>query len=373
MKIVEAISDGNIGGAGILLLARLKYSDTQRHRYHVILPEGSALRERLKDRKVQVWTVRAGKDQSFSWKAIGQYWSILRCVRPDLVNCHGNLSCRIAAALCRIPCRVYTRHCAYDVPAWQTKFPGKWLIGHTQNRLSTHVIAVAHAAKENLLQMGVDDRRISVIINGSEEIRRMTDAQKQEIRHRLKIPQDATVVGICARLEPCKDHMTFLRAAERLLRSSREYRFLIVGEGSLGETLRTWCRTHEIEPYVIFTGFAKDVSPYLNIMDLNVNCSVGTETSSLALSEGMSLGIPALVSDYGGNPYMVRHGENGLVWQRGNADGLADAVKQIAEDTVLYTRMSQNARRRFETELNARRMTKKTEKLYEELFRSSNV
>ena len=138
MKIVEAISDGNIGGAGILLLARLKYSDTQRHRYHVILPEGSALRERLKDMQVQVWTVRAGKDQSFSWKAIGQYWSILRGIRPDLVNCHGNLSCRIAAALCRIPCRVYTRHCAYDVPAWQTKFPGKWLIMHAQNRLSTH-------------------------------------------------------------------------------------------------------------------------------------------------------------------------------------------------------------------------------------------
>lgn len=369
MKIVEAISDGNIGGAGILLISRLKHSDTERHHYHVILPEESALRERLKTIPVRVWTIRGGMDRSFSWRALFQYLSLLRQIRPDLVNCHGNLSCRIAATLCGIPCRLYTRHCAYDVPMWQTQFPGKWLIGWIQKILSTHVIAVAHAARENLLQMGVPASRISVIINGSEALPGLSDTEKQGLLDRLKIPQDTTVVGICARLEPCKDHRTFLQAAEELLRRSKQYRFLIIGDGSLATSLKEWCCVHGIDRYVIFTGFVKDVSPYLNIMDLNVNCSVGTETSSLALSEGMSLGLPAVVSDYGGNPYMVRHGENGLVWRRSNAKELADAIERIANDRELYQIMSQNAHRRFDEELNVCQMTQKTEKLYEELFR----
>ena len=373
MKIVEAISDTNIGGAGVLLLNRLKHSHTEKHAYHVILPEGSDLRERLLDMNVRVWTVKSGKDHSFSWRAIAQYRSLLRRIRPELVNCHGDLSCRIAAWLCGVPCRIYTRHCAYEPSRWQTKFPGKWLVGIAQRILSHHAIAVAHAARENLVQTGTDPRRITVIINGSEAMSPLPEAEKQCLREKLRIPQDAIVIGICARLEACKDHITFLRAAELLLRRSKQYRFLVVGDGSLAEELRAWCQVHHIESYVIFTGFAEDVSPYFTLMDVNVNCSVGTETSSLALSEGMSLGIPSVVSDYGGNPYMVQHEVNGLVYPQRRADLLADAVERLTHDRPLYERLSQNAHRRFEEELNVGQMTEKTEKLYEELFRQRQM
>ena len=123
-----------------------------------------------------------------------------------------------------------------------------------------------------------------------------------------------------------------------------------------------------LSPYVRFTGFADDVSPYYNIMDINVNCSVGTETSSLALSEGMSLGIPAVVSDYGGNPYMVRHGVNGLVYPTGRYDILAREIHRLASDERLYRQLSGGAYRRFLTELNAKQMTENTERLYRVLY-----
>ena len=368
MKIVEAISDTNIGGAGILLLTRLKHSDRARFFYHVILPRGSALKERLKAIDVTVWELDACRDRSFSLIAIFKYISLLQYLKPDLVNCHGVLSCRIAAALCRVPCRIYTRHCAYPPKGWQTAFPGKWLLGRAQNALSTHTIAVAEAAKENLTQMGSEPERIRVIINGVEAMSRVSDAKKKELRDALRIPQDAGVVGICARVEPCKGHQDLLRAAECLLAKSQRYRFLIVGSGSLDKELREWSEAHGLASYVIFTGFAEDVFLYFNIIDINVNCSVGTETSSLALSEGMSLGIPAVASDYGGNPYMVRHGENGLIYPQRNADALAHAIATLAENPDLYRRLSQGARKRFDEELNAEHMTKETEQLYEELF-----
>ncbi len=369
MKIVEAISDTNIGGAGILLLTRLKHCDKRRLSYHVIIPKGSALRERLRELDVTAWEVDTGQDRSFSVSAVPQYVSFLRRIKPTLVNCHGNLSCRVAAWLCGIPCRVYTRHCAYPPPVWQTRFPGKWILGHAQTLLSSHILAVAEAAKENLTQTGVDPSRITVIINGTEPLSLLSEEERRERRIDLGIPEDAIVVGICARLEPCKGHRHFLEAAERLWKRSERYRFLIIGDGSLAKELKTWCFAHQMEHAVIFTGFVGDVAPYFNVMDINVNCSVGTETSSLALSEGMSLGIPAVVSDYGGNPYMVRHEENGLVYPQGRADLLAYSIARLAGDRALYERLSQNAKRRFIEELNAEQMTKSTEAFYRTILR----
>ena len=44
----------------------------------------------------------------------------------------------------------------------------------------------------------------------------------------------------------------------------------------------------------------------MSITDVQANASFGTEATSLALLEGMSLGIPAVVSDFGGNPGVTK-------------------------------------------------------------------
>ena len=123
-----------------------------------------------------------------------------------------------------------------------------------------------------------------------------------------------------------------------------------------------------ISDRVIFTGFSDDVERWFNCFDLNVNCSVGTETSSLALSEGMSIGVPAVASSYGGNPYMVKHGENGFIYKMRDAEDLAARIAQIADDRDLYVTMSEAAYQRFATELNSAKMTAETLSFYRELL-----
>lgn len=372
MRVLEAISDTNIGGAGILLVTRLKHWNHSEFQVAVILPRGSALKKRLTDIGVEVFEIDGCRDRSWEWRAIPQYVRIFKQWKPDLIHCHGCLTCRVAAMLWGIPIRLYTRHCAYPIPPWQRSVVGKALVGTIQELLSHRIIAVAEAAKENLVEMGVREKKIAVIINGVEGLPEQSLEERSRMRKALEIPQDATVIGICARLEPCKGHMDFLRAAEHLMGRSDRYYFLIVGDGSLSDTLRRYCRQKKLDERVRFTGFAEDVSPYFNIMNLNVNCSVGTETSSLALSEGMSLGLPAVVSDYGGNPYMVRDGENGLVYPVGRAELLADAIHRLIQDSALYDAMSQKAYERFRTELNAKQMAERTQDLYRKLYVERN-
>ena len=102
-----------------------------------------------------------------------------------------------------------------------------------------------------------------------------------------------------------------------------------------------------LDDVVCFTGFREDVATIFYITEVNVNCSYRSETSSLSLSEGMSLGIPSVVSDCGGNTYMVKNCENGLIFPMENEEALAMALIRLYCDRELYKKFSANAYGRY--------------------------
>ena len=110
IKVVEAMSDMNIGGAGVLLANRLKHTDLKKINTVVILPKGSALKPKLKKMSVKIIEINGGKDKSFDIKGFFSYLMLLYRLRPDIINSHGSLNSRIAATITQVPTRIYTRH-----------------------------------------------------------------------------------------------------------------------------------------------------------------------------------------------------------------------------------------------------------------------
>ena len=368
MRVVEVISDTNIGGAGVLLCNRLKHKNEDIETV-VILPKGSRLLPRLRALDVRIVQMKRCRDRSLDPLAFPELIAILNALNPDIVNSHGCASARIAAKLSGARASVYTRHCCFPLKRIYEQRLIRWLIAFTSKLTCDAVIAVSPAVKRDLAIMGVPPLMVRVIVNGAEPLRRLSDEERAKKRREIGIPEGATVVGIFARLEACKDHETFLKAARILCDSGGEYRFLIVGEGSIETRLRRLCKCLGLGKKVVFTGFVEDISPLMNITDINVNCSIGTETSSLALSEGMSLGVPAVVSDFGGNCYMVKDGENGLVYPQRDHQKLAEAILRLS-DKELYAKISKNNIERFRKELNAERMASETAEFYRQLYRA---
>lgn len=368
IRVVEAISDANIGGAGRLLINRIKNADRSRFDYTVVLPKGSLLSASLREIGVKVVEINACSNKSFDIKGTVELYKIIKKNSPDILNSHACMSARIAGKLAAVRVNLYTRHCDFPIKSIYSIKPVRALQCAIDDCLSDGIIAVSTSAKRNLLLRGAPREKIKVIVNGAEPLEKLRSAEKKKIRTGLKIPVDAIVVSIFARLEAYKDHKTLLRAAY-LLRENKNIYFLIVGGGSLEQKLKCYAKGLGISNRVIFTGFVDDVTALMNITDINVNCSIGTETSSLALSEGMSVGIPAIASDYFGNRYMVKNGVNGFIFPQGNHIALARKILRLSSDKALYSRLSKNARRRFFGELNAERMTRETEKYYASLLK----
>jgi glycosyltransferase involved in cell wall biosynthesis len=144
-------------------------------------------------------------------------------------------------------------------------------------------------------------------------------------------------------------------------------RFLLIGDGSQVERYRSLARALGVEDTVIFTGFVADMAPYYALMQLNVNASFGTETSSLSLSEGMSAGVPALASDFGGNPRMITPGVNGYLFPSRDDEALASALLYLYADRAKREALSQGARRLYLEKFTAPAMVRRVEGLYRRL------
>ncbi len=365
IKILNVLTDSNIGGAGRLLVNYLHNFDRTRFDSAVVLPKDSRLIPAVRAEGYDVIETEYGRDKSWDRRAVGELRRIIRDYRPDIVHTHSSLSARIAAWQCGVPARFYTRHCAFEPSRKLTTFPGKQLNGLMNRVLSTDIVAVAEAAKQNLTDTGVPEKLITVIINGVEPLRETSPEENDALRDELGIGREDFVCGIVARLEDYKGHSYLLESAKTVLASHPGAVFLIVGEGTERERLEKQAAESGIAGQVIFTGFCDDVAPYYGIMDLNLNCSWGTETSSLALSEGMSVGVPAVATTYGGNPYMITDGVNGLLVPEKDAPAMADAILRIMNDPALLKRLSDGARRLYREKFTARAMTEQLEALYE--------
>lgn len=367
MRVLHVISDTNIGGAGVLLCTLLRHFESGRVESVVALPRESALRARMDAIGVPTVLLKEPCDR-FSVQSVREISSILAQGQFDLVHANAALCARIAGRRSGVAV-LHTRHCCFPPSAiWRVPLV-RMLGGWYNGRLSDCIIATADAAKENLLALGVSRRKIEVIPNGSEPIREVGERELQFYRAKWDLTPTDFTVGICARLVLCKGHDVFLHAArlamERL--PNVRFRFLIAGEGERYGELRALCNRLGILFAVRFLGFLNDTAPFYRLLRVNVNCSRGTETSCLALSEGMSAGVPMLVTQFGGNPAMLGNSQAGFSYPVDDAKALADHLCRIACDPLLEQRMRLAAAARYRMHYTAKGMADRVTKVYESL------
>lgn len=362
-RLLLVLSDANIGGAGRWLLTYLRTADTSCFDICVALPEHAALEPEIRSLGFPVYTM--GSERSFSIKNTLLALKLMLKLRPDVVNTSASLSARIASTLTRVPVRLYTRHCVYKpspVFRWRAVRIGHRLLSRL---LSPNTVAVAPEAKDNLVAMGLSPKRICVIANGVFPVPYNQTAASL-IRKSFHITSEPTV-AICVRLEKDKSVHTLIEAIAHLKKQNHAFHALIVGCGSEEAFLKDLAIRTDVADRVHFCGFVSDVSPYLSAADIYANCSVGSEATSLAIAEAMSLSLPIVASDYGGNPHMVKDGSNGIIVRQNDPRELADALL-ILSDKALLKKFGKASYRRYTACYRAEIMAREYESLYRTLL-----
>ena len=365
-KVIHVITDTNIGGAGILLLNFLDHHNRAAFDILILLPTNSLLKSELAKRNVNFMEVEGIAEKSLSVQAIRTLLNIYKKEKPHIVHTHASFSARISARIygkCRI---VSTRHSIFDVPKYKTVFPAKQMLGLLNNTFSDAIIAVSPPVKENIVLTGTNPKKITVIPNGTNQTKELSSDEKISIRKKFGIQETNFVCAIIARLEKVKGHEDILKACEMLQKYDPNIKVLIAGSGSEEGNLKNMANALNLTN-CIFTGFIKEIYEIENIMDLQLNASYGTETCSLSLLEGMSLGVPAVASDFGGNPFVIENGVNGLIFPKRDPQKLYEAIVELKQNKDRYNKMSANSRQIYSKKFTAMAMADKMQKIYSEL------
>lgn len=365
--IVNVISDSNIGGAGRILLAYLGHRDRFRFDTTVVLPVGSLLREPLDALSVPYVEVTGLAERSFNPSAVMALRRTLKSLKPDIVHTHAAMSARIAARLIPGVKVVYTRHSVFPNKKSQTVFPRKQVFGAIDNFFADKIIAVSPAAMDNIVETGTNAKKITVIYNGVDPLPRLSAEAREQVRNGYGINKNAFLCGIFARLTPVKGQDYILEAAA-ILKDKPDIMFVIAGTGESSDALKQRVKAEKLTN-VILPGFVKEPGPLMAALDVQLNASFGTEATSLSLIEGFSAGIPAIVTDFGGNPYVVANGVNGLVITQKDGKAMANAILSIYNDREFSKTLSQNAADTYVKRFTAESMARELEGLYETLMK----
>ena len=187
------------------------------------------------------------------------------------------------------------------------------------SRLPDAVIANSHAGRSDHRRIGYRPPAFLVIPNGIDiGAFRPSAADRARIRGELSIAADAPFFIHVARVNPMKDHATFLHVAAAL----PDIRFAAIGPGT--EALQGPANVLRLGP-------RQDMPAIYAAADGLLSTSLFGEGFSNVIAEAMASGVPVVATDVGDAREII--GETGLVVPPGNVIAIADAVAKLSGES----------------------------------------
>jgi glycosyltransferase involved in cell wall biosynthesis len=355
-RVVHVLYSG-LGGHGAVMFGMLEAGFFQDAEHLVLLtgvePPLPDYVSRLDERKM-VWR--------YLPKQPGRgYVSFYRSLRqaifendPDLVFVHG---------LATVPSVVWNRSRAVvlvrETEPQSTKSLKDWgalTVAHASVDAIVHLTedaAETAAAKLRLLHR---PGKVHIIGNGLD-----IDYFSPPSRGRDRLLAGPVVrLGMVARLQPNKDHLTLIDAFERLCaaRPSLDLRLEIAGDGTTRPPLEAEIAHRGLQDRVTLHGTlsAEGVRDLLRSLDIYVHTTFG-ETMSNSIMQAMAVGLPVIASAVSGVTNMVTP-DVGLLYPSRDVRSLQSAIASLLDNPDdarrLGTASRSQALRQYDAKLTAR-------------------
>jgi glycosyltransferase involved in cell wall biosynthesis len=302
LRVAHLITDLDVGGAEIMLARLVGALDPTRVESVVIsLASGGPIARRIADAGIRVveLDMKAG---AASVPAFYRAVRALGAIKPDVVHTwlyHADLVGLAAGAIAGSPALIWNIRCSElkNAPAkvrlilrllaWSSHYPAA-------------VVFNSHAGLQAHVRLGYHPRRSETIPNGiaTGDVA-VSPSARSAARRTMGVSDDVVLVGLIARLDPLKDHETFLRAAAAILERLQEVRFVLVGRGVVeSPAIAALVRSLGLEPFVILLPEQEEVAPFTATLDLAVSSS-WSEGFPNVLIEAMAAGVPCVATDAG--------------------------------------------------------------------------
>jgi len=151
------------------------------------------------------------------------------------------------------------------------------------------------------------------------------------------------------------------------------WRLRIVGDGPDRPRLEGLVSSLGLGQQLEFTGLRDDVDDILRETDVFVHPAVWQEALGYTILEGMASGCAVIATRTGGIPELVRDGQEGLLVPPGDEAALETALRRLAEDPELRSRLGASARKRVTDQFTLQQNVARTVDWFEAAADSSPI
>jgi glycosyltransferase involved in cell wall biosynthesis len=202
-------------------------------------------------------------------------------------------------------------------------------------RRATRIFSVSESLKQHAIGLGAPGDNIVVVGNGV-DMGKFHRLDRQSVRQRLGLPQDAQVLVSVGALVERKGFHRVIECLPALRQRFPRLRYLVVGgagpEGDFGAPLRSAVIDLGLQECVTFLGTlaAEELKIPLSAADVFVLATRNEGWANVFL-EAMACGLPVVTTDVGGNAEVVKHAGLGILVPFGHPDELARAIADALE------------------------------------------
>jgi glycosyltransferase involved in cell wall biosynthesis len=182
------------------------------------------------------------------------------------------------------------------------------------------------------------------VIPNPVDVRMFRPQPTNGLRKTLGLQEEDVVVVHTSNLKPIKRPLDLVQLAA--MNPDPRLRYVVVGDGPLRAEMERECGARRVSERFRFVGWVahERVPAFLNLADMVVMPSE-SEGQALVHLETQACGRLLIASDTPGAREVVRHGETGLLFEKGNVGELAAATAMAAANPMLRQRIGRNAER----------------------------
>jgi glycosyltransferase involved in cell wall biosynthesis len=297
--------------------------------------------------------------------SLGPFVRLVRAVRPDVVHTHlplaefyGNL----AAAICRVPTIVSTKHSDHAIfmrPLVR--------VGHAlMSAPNASVIAVSEYMARFIRGVGLwPGTRLVAIPNGLDvtAFDRASSPKQIAVLRSALVSDGQHLIGAAGRLEPEKGFDVLIDAMAQVVAREPAAKLVIAGSGSRRHELQGQIDGRGLSASIRLLGPRPDLYTLMHAFDLFA-LSSRSEPFGLVLLEAMAARQAIVATNAGGAPEVVVGGQTGTLVPSGDATAMADALLALLRDRERAEAYGWAGRQRVEDLFAMERMLAETEAVY---------
>lgn len=217
----------------------------------------------------------------------------------------------------------------------------------------TAFVALSESVKKDYLSLNIPEDKIHIIPNGVDCARFNMPIDREKVRSELGVGNNQKLIVTVGRRHPKKGFEHIPKIIKKLVKKFNNFKWLLIGKGNKSIKLLAekkgvgeYLIVKEINPRKSNTGEPEVPSSkliqYYKASDIFVFPTI-IETFGMVLVEAMAAGLPIVTTDAPGPSDIIRDGENGLINESRDVDGLAESIFKVLSNKELAGKLGENA------------------------------